>query len=83
MALLVGNDPDVGLSLKLGKDKLIYLCPDNKQEKLREILLLVGKVFLVWNSTNVTPRIIGADVANKTLQKALIIDDKRIPVSTM
>lgn len=79
MALLVGNDPDVGLSLKLDKDRLVYLCPDNKQEKLREILLLVGKAFLVWCSTDVTPRIIGSDIANKALQKSLIIDDKRIP----
>lgn len=79
MSLLVGNDPDVGLSLKLDKDKLVYLCPDNKREKLQEILLLVGKAFLVWGSNDVNPRIIGSDIANKSLQKALIMNDKRIP----
>lgn len=79
MSLLVSNDPDVGLSLKLDKEKLVYLCPDNKREKLQEILLLVGKAFLVWKNTDINPGVIGSDVANKPLQKALILEDKRIP----
>ena len=73
MNVLVGNDSEVGLSLKLDQDKLVYLCPDNKKELYERILLLVGEAFL----SNKT--IVGTDVPNKVAQKKLIIDNVKIP----
>lgn len=79
MDIIVGNDPDVGLSLKLDKNRLIYLCPDNKKEIYDKILNLIGEAFLVRKNSDANPRIVGTDVPNKLARKNLILDDKRIP----
>lgn len=79
MDILVGNDPDVGLSLKLDENRFVYLCPDSKKEIYDRILYLVGEAFLVRKTTDDNPRIIGADVPNKRARKNLIVEDKKIP----
>ena len=79
MDILVGDDSDVGLSLKLDENKFAYLCPDNKKELYDKILYLIGEAFLVRKTTDVNPRIVGTDVPNKTVRKNLILEDKRIP----
>lgn len=79
MDTIVGNDPDVGLSLKLNTKELIYLCPDNKKELYDKILYLVGEAFLVRKTTDANPRIVGTDVPNIAARKKLILEDKRIP----
>ncbi len=79
MDILVGDDPDVGLSLKLDANRFVYLCPDSKKELYDKILYLVGEAFLVRKTTDDNPRIIGTDVPNKLARKKLIIDDKKIP----
>lgn len=47
MGILVGNDVDVGLNLRLDGEKLVYFCPDNKRALYEKILYLVGEAFLV------------------------------------
>lgn len=79
MDIIVGNDPDVGLSLKLDKNTLIYLCPDNKKEIYDKILNVIGEAFLVRKNSDANPRIVGTDVPNKLARKNLILDNKRIP----
>lgn len=79
MDTLVGNDPEVGLSLRLDENRLVYLCPDSKKDLYNQILTVVGDAFLVRESSGENPKIIGTDVANKEKQKKLIIEDKRIP----
>lgn len=73
MGLLVGEDPEVGLSLKLDKERLVYMCPDNKKEIYEQILLLIGDAFLVRSA------VVGTDVPNKQAQKKLIIENIKIP----
>lgn len=79
MGILVGNDPEVGLGLKLDEERLVYLCPDSKKELYENILYLVGKAFLIRTAADDPCRIVGTEIRNKKLQKALIIEDKRIP----
>ena len=79
MDILVGNDPDVGLSLKLDENRFVYLCPDNKKELYEKILYLIGDAFLMRKTSDANPRIVGTDVPNKLARKQLIIDDVRIP----
>lgn len=79
MGILVGNDPDVGLGLKLDEERLVYLCPDNKREIYEKILYLVGEAFLVRTTGGDPPRIVGTEISNLRLRKALIFDDIRIP----
>ena len=79
MSMLVGNDCEVGLGLKLDENSYMYLCPDNKIELYHKILLLVGTAFLARNASDNPPKIIGADVSNNTLRKELILKDEKIP----
>lgn len=79
MGILVGNDPDIGLSLRLDEEKLVYLCPDNKKEIYEKILYLVGEAFLVRTTGGEPSRIVGTEIINFHLRKALIVDDRRIP----
>lgn len=79
MDTLVGNDPEVGLSLQLDENRLVYLCPDSKKDLYSQILTMVGDAFLVRDSSGENPKIIGADVSNREKQKKLIMEDKRIP----
>lgn len=79
MDILVGNDPDVGLSLKLDENRFVYLCPDNKKELYEKILYLIGDAFLMRKTSDANPRIVGTDVPNKLARKQLIIDGVRIP----
>ena len=79
MDIIVGDDSDVGLSLKLDENQFAYFCPDNKKEIYDKILYLIGEAFLVRKTTDANPRIIGSDVPNKTARKNLILEDKRIP----
>ena len=79
MDTLVGNDPEVGLSLQLDENRLVYLCPDSKKDLYSQILTMVGNAFLVRDSSGENPKIIGAEIANKDKQKKLIMEDKRIP----
>lgn len=78
MDILVGDDQDVGLSLKLDEERLIYLCPDNKKEVYEQILQLIGEAFLVRTSNDANPKIIGTDVPNKRARKNLIMEDQKI-----
>lgn len=79
MDTLVGNDPEVGLSLQIDENRLVYLCPDSKKDLYNQILMMVGDAFLVRDSSGENPKIIGTDVANREKQKKLIMEDKRIP----
>lgn len=78
MDIIVGNDPDVGLSLILDENSYVYMCPDHKREIYNKILLLIGEAFLVRKSTDNPPKITGSEVSNKKLRKDLIIQDTRI-----
>lgn len=79
MGILVGNDADVGLDLRLDEEKLVYLCPDNKKALYEKILYLVGEAFLVRTTGGNPSRIVGTEITNSRLQKALILEDRRIP----
>lgn len=79
MDILVGTDPEVGLSLKLDEDKLVYLCPNSKKDLYKQILAMVGDAFLARDSSDENRKITGTEVANKDKQKKLIVEDKRIP----
>lgn len=79
MGILVGDDPDVGLSLHLDPTTYRYLCLEDKKEVYEKILLSVGVAFLVRKSTDVPPRITGDDVSKKEKKKKLILDDQLIP----
>lgn len=79
MGILVGSDPDVGLDLRLDEERLIYLCPDNKKKIYEEILYLVGEAFLVRTAGGNPSRVVGTEISNSRLQKALILEDSRIP----
>lgn len=79
MHTLVGNDREVGLDLQIDDNLYTYLCPINKKEVYNEILLLVGKAFLLRKSSDTPPKIVGSDVSNHEKRKNLIIEDKKIP----
>lgn len=79
MDILVGTDPEVGLSLKLDEDKLVYLCPNSKKDLYKQILVMVGDAFLARDPSGENRKITGTEVANKDKQKKLIVEDKRIP----
>ena len=79
MNILVGNDSDVGLGLKLDENSYTYLCPDHKVELYHKILLLVGSAFLARTSSDTPPKIIGSDVSNNKQRKDLILGDEKIP----
>lgn len=79
MGILVGNDPEVGLGLKLDEARLVYLCPDSKKELYENILYLVGKAFLIRTASDVPSKIIGSDVSNNHQRKELILKDEKIP----
>lgn len=69
MDVIVGNDPDVGLLLRLDENRFVYLCPDNKKELYDKILCLIGEAFWVRKTTDANPRIVGTDVPNKSARK--------------
>ena len=79
MSMLVGNDCEVGLGLKLDENSYTYLCPDHKIELYHKILLLVGTAFLARSASDTPSKIIGSDVSNNTLRKELILKDEKIP----
>ena len=79
MGILVGDDPDVGLDLRLDEARLIYLCPDNKKKIYEEILCLVGEAFLVRTTGGNPSRVVGTEISNSQLRKALILENNRIP----
>ena len=79
MGILVGNDLDVGLDLRLDEERLIYLCPDNKKKIYEEILYLVGEAFLVRTAGGNPSRVVGTEITNSQLRKAFIMEDRRIP----
>lgn len=79
MGILVGNDPDVGLGLRLDEERLVYLCPDNKKTLYEKILYQVGEAFLVRTTSGTPSRIVGTEIMNTRMRKEFILEDKRIP----
>ena len=79
MGMLIGDDPEVGLNLPLDEDKLVYRCPDNKKELYERILYLVGEAFLVRTTSGNPTRIVGSEITNNSMRKALILENRRIP----
>lgn len=79
MGILVGDDPDVGLDLRLDEERLVFLCPDNKKKIYEEILYLVGEAFLVRATGGNPSRVVGTEISNSQLRKTLILENSRIP----
>ena len=79
MDILVGNDTEVGLDLKLDENSYTYMCPDHKRDLYNKILLIVGIAFLGRKATDIPSKVIGSDVSNNKLRKELIIKNEKIP----
>ena len=84
MDLLVGDDPDIGLSVQLDEASLKYLVPASKQNAYKEILMRIGEAFLLRNEKKncgegELSKIISTEISNTSKQKKLILEDVRIP----
>lgn len=88
MSIIVGDDKDVGLSLKLDTNKYKYICPNDKIDVYNKILVLIGEAFLVRKRVGkkekeeLKPheyRISSTEIGSTDEQKSMILEDKRIP----
>jgi len=84
MNVIVGDDDDVGLHLLFDDVLLKYVSIPSKLEKYEKILTLIGEAFLLrpekkYCSEGELSKIISTEIKNISEQKALIIDDSRIP----
>ena len=84
MDLLVGTDPDVGLSLQIDSVSLKFCVPANKKNLYEEILIKIGEAFLLRKDKNncgdnELSKIISTEISSIEKQKNLILDDARIP----
>ena len=84
MDILVGNDEEVGLNLELDNQRLQYICISEKKVIYEEILLTIGEAFLIRKEKRLCKygelsKVVGSELSSKSSQKALILEDKRIP----
>lgn len=83
MGILVGNDPEVGLNLKLDEVTQEYIIKERKEKEYNEILMKIGEAFLLRkekrNCKEELSKIVSTEIKSFSEQKQLILDDERIP----
>lgn len=84
MDLLLGDDSEVGLNIKLDENDLKYYSTYEKEGVYKEILLLVGEAFLIRedrikDDSTKLKKVVSTELTDFKNQKDLIKNDIRIP----
>jgi hypothetical protein len=84
MSTMLGNDPNIGLELRLDENTLKYNYDSKKKDVYTKILILIGEAFLLRKDRARTTdgelsKVVATELNTHEERRKLIIDDVRIP----